>query len=1021
MTHHDPSVAPHLGISERLQHISDLELLEGLSVEGEDSPGDVSTIGCVAARYALQSFLQDERFSRFSSGGARRDGMVTGKDLATSRLSPHVRFGEISPRILFYAVVDAGAQAKTKGNERGLEAARTFLKNMSLREFGYYMLGRYPHAACKPIMPEFEVFPWVYDKDGMMAKAWETGNTGFPIVDAAMRQLIREGWIHNRMRFLAASFFCKYLLLPWPVGAAHMVRTLVDGDEACNSLGWQWTAGCNSDSFPFSTLVNPLSLHTHSQSTKRAAEYVRKYVPELAGLPDSLVFTPWKASNAERKLYRLGLVPLDEYRMINRHWNHTSPSPTCIHKTYLYPDRIVHGPQARIRARNAMEVMRRIFSAQRQCRTIIVDQTIAPEGRVRVSERETLMIEAPTSTEDVMDLDQNEEMMSSVTGTSSSTGNALKKYAPRSGEDLPSIVQSPRKKQRLEDEGVSSPHWNQKVSCSETTDVMAVSPTSIGSSSISRGEVDLLLSSREVPNRKTKRRPRPSATETHTKTERVDDCLTQAPLAQLTGTLKKRRPSTEAMPPTADGRVSVQALLTPTIMDPTKASVLSSRSPVQMPDSFPNIQGRSNLTHLPSTSSFGSHLTRTLDSHPAGMQSMSSAMHAQPPPLLYTHFQKPTPDATSAHHQKMSSSRNNEPFIPTISSFSDRTSQQFRSMSEQHIRESRVDHVESSLRGVPAPGRQAIPPANMSNVRQTHVHGSGGTNPHVVQVKERNHSRHTGFDVNRPHASSICQQGVPGMAVMPNHFSGNHPHRAPMVLPFRPGGPVHVAPTGPQPSGLPRQNGGQGYFHPMNPHMNAQPAGPMIFYPSVPQYIDMRVPQMMQPMVTPHPGALPMSFPGANRTMLGAGLNDGRMLTPNGTHRGLTAVDRGSQNGPKNPMEREEIARQMAAMNYYDEAYGGKHWEQWQAIALHLLDQYEFSEDTNRLTTKSYVRLCVLKDELRDANPSGPRVTVNHCKEVFRILQLPVTGEWDRRGHGGVRGPYCYGCVKRSGVQISKK
>ena len=88
-------------------------------------------------------------------------------------------------------------------------------------------------------MPEFQVFPWEDDEDGTITRAWETGTTGFPIVDAAMRQLLREGWLHNRMRFLAASFYCKYLLLPWPVGAAHLVRTLVDGDEACNSLGWR--------------------------------------------------------------------------------------------------------------------------------------------------------------------------------------------------------------------------------------------------------------------------------------------------------------------------------------------------------------------------------------------------------------------------------------------------------------------------------------------------------------------------------------------------------------------------------------------------------------------------------------------------------------------------------------------------------------------------------------------------------------------------------------------------------------
>lgn len=108
----------------------------------------------------------------------------------------------------------------------------------------------------------------------------------------------------------------------------------------------------------------------------------------------------------------------------------------------------------------------------------------------------------------------------------------------------------------------------------------------------------------------------------------------------------------------------------------------------------------------------------------------------------------------------------------------------------------------------------------------------------------------------------------------------------------------------------------------------------------------------------------------------------------------------------------------MAAMDYDDPKLDGKHKEQWQAIALHLLDRYEFCDDLNRQTSKAYVRICAIKDQLREANRDGPRVTVNHCKQVFGILRLPVTGEWDRRGHGGVRGPYVYGLrPKQQGMQ----
>lgn len=154
-------------------------------------------------------------------------------------------------------------------SRRAWAARYAFLKNMALREFASFMLNRHPDAAIKPIVPEFSAFSWAADPDGYMMAAWESGRTGYPVVDAAMRQLVAEGWAHNRMRFLAASFFCKYLLLPWPAGAAWMVRTLVDADEASNSLGWQWTAGCNSDAFPFTTLVNPSSAATRSLPRRR--------------------------------------------------------------------------------------------------------------------------------------------------------------------------------------------------------------------------------------------------------------------------------------------------------------------------------------------------------------------------------------------------------------------------------------------------------------------------------------------------------------------------------------------------------------------------------------------------------------------------------------------------------------------------------------------------------------------------------------------------------------------------------
>eukprot|EP00173_Palmaria_palmata_P001671 Plantae.Rhodophyta-Palmaria_palmata.ctg19591.p1 GENE.Plantae.Rhodophyta-Palmaria_palmata.ctg19591~~Plantae.Rhodophyta-Palmaria_palmata.ctg19591.p1 ORF type:complete len:237 (-),score=24.98 Plantae.Rhodophyta-Palmaria_palmata.ctg19591:102-725(-) len=193
------------------------------------------------------------------------------------------------------------------------------------------------------------------------------------------------------------------------------------------------------------------------------------------------------------------------------------------------------------------------------------------------------------------------------------------------------------------------------------------------------------------------------------------------------------------------------------------------------------------------------------------------------------------------------------------------------------------------------------------------------------------------------------------------------------------------------------------------------PQGYMIGMPSMtgfPQYMPMPpVPQAKEITARTGPGAAQ----GGNSSLVPVAAEKGPWITGSGAGGSQEAAPgRCVVTRPNNCVDREIIARRMAAMDYEDPEVSGKHREQWQAIALHLLKEYEFTNATDRRTSKDYVRLCVLKDELRGGNNLW--ITVNHIKEVFRILNVPVTGEYDRRGHGGVRGPYVYGTRSKRAV-----
>jgi deoxyribodipyrimidine photo-lyase len=207
----------------------------------------------------------------------------------TSRLSPHLHFGEIGPRQVWAAVKALG---RDQGTFPASNGARVFLSEIGWREFAHHLLFHFTDTPEKPLRPEFAAFPWAKDPGGHRLRAWQRGRTGYPIVDAGMRELWTTGWMHNRVRMIVASFLVKHLRLPWNAGAAWFWDTLVDADLAANTLGWQWSAGCGADAAPYFRIFAPV---LQGQKFDPDGVYVRRWVPELARLPDKFLHAPWTA------------------------------------------------------------------------------------------------------------------------------------------------------------------------------------------------------------------------------------------------------------------------------------------------------------------------------------------------------------------------------------------------------------------------------------------------------------------------------------------------------------------------------------------------------------------------------------------------------------------------------------------------------------------------------------------------------------------------------------------------------
>lgn len=204
---------------------------------------------------------------------------------ATSRLSPHLHFGELSPRVLWHAV-----SARCEADPCLTKAAEKFLSELAWREFAHHLLYAHPDMPDAPLRTPFADFPWRDDEAAF--SAWTRGATGYPIVDAGMRELWQTGTMHNRVRMIAASFLVKDLLIPWQRGAAWFWDTLVDADLANNSMGWQWVTGCGADAAPYFRIFNPV---LQGERFDPEGEYVRRFVPELAKLPGAWIHKPFAA------------------------------------------------------------------------------------------------------------------------------------------------------------------------------------------------------------------------------------------------------------------------------------------------------------------------------------------------------------------------------------------------------------------------------------------------------------------------------------------------------------------------------------------------------------------------------------------------------------------------------------------------------------------------------------------------------------------------------------------------------
>ncbi|MRX71690.1 deoxyribodipyrimidine photo-lyase [Bacillus lacus] len=208
---------------------------------------------------------------------------------STSKLSPFIKTGAISARTLYFYV---------RGTELNQDGKNAFLKELAWRDFFQSIFARYPESRIKPVNSKYNAVPWRENREYL--KLWQEGRTGYPLIDAAMRQLNQEGWIHNRLRMITASFLTKNFLIDWRHGEHYFSKKLIDYDLASNAGGWQWAASVGTDAVPYYRIFNPV---TQSKQLDPDGSYIKTYIPELRNVPITYIHEPWKMDEGDREAY----------------------------------------------------------------------------------------------------------------------------------------------------------------------------------------------------------------------------------------------------------------------------------------------------------------------------------------------------------------------------------------------------------------------------------------------------------------------------------------------------------------------------------------------------------------------------------------------------------------------------------------------------------------------------------------------------------------------------------------------
>ena len=892
---------------------------------------------------------------------------------------------------------------ESSDGERGMPhislSAKAFLKNLCLRDFSYHILFHHPNFNTKPLIPEFVDFPWAKDESSF--DAWKFGKTGYPIVDAAMRELRTTGWIHNGMRFLLACFLTKYLLLPWTYGLKEFYNLLLDGDHSANALGWQWTSGSNTDSFPFSCLINPCKLARRQDPD---GDYVRRWVPELAKVPTEYIHQPWLAP--EKVSLSIGFKYGKDY-----------------------PLKIVEPVQARKRAKEAMHFMKQVFAAKRPC--------------IRVSEKpvEELLKDWPQ--------DEPEDETANLYG-----GRAGLFPSLWSLFDEPSLLTS--RDQEQSGHLTSIPNSDPGSGSIDNNSIERVLLNAYSSTD----KEDLLIESMDV----------------------VVSSRESGPLSRRTADREKRQESRngsgsqDAVMPTSTP-TQLQHQILPSGMKPQKEMEAEAASILAQAGTRP--------THLGGVHAFSGIGSRT----PLLMSMQVNQMHQPTNPVMFDPMYAPgiapTPTApvpmTNFPMMMGHGHTNMDASVANGVNHSDMTSRAiyahqmmyglpFQMMHPQRTPVLERDQLYQSTPSNPANGTAA------PNAR--HMNVGASTNFGVPYGLYGNHSFDHGSFVNPTPGIELNQYGAPvhiapqqsASQVAPRGQHHTAPHSMYVTQNHRPDGvigeagpptpnvPPAIAPNGRmssvrQISPLPtlgdqqnsalqdakvpvgvqspraRQNAKEKRTVPGSKSAGAETDGASSRRA---RSTSKRGPSSTRLVaaggITKQQGSggnrrassksgiagSPGNRSRTSRSKRGSGTRGGRsrsdsrsssrvgdssLPSPNNRNRRTHGDDEGP--GSTTLKERQKIL----------EGVGSQEDHEYYDFAQFLLRTYELTKNTDRHTSKDYIRLCTLKDNYHKQCPSGKeKLKIYTIKSFFsKILRLEVTGEYDRHSHGGVRGPYVYG------------